>query len=363
MPKIIILTDFDGTMTGMEGLTTTETRFYQSLLNGYVEGKIQPYYQPTFKEPDEVQSLFENEFDKIDANKALLLPPDAITFFCQALSNPDVTIHIITKNRIEYVEALLTFHGFSPEEIARFNIKAQVYKGPTANHIIQSALPDKVLIFDDNEDDCQAMMRGAIKAYSENNRSADAAGCFDWKQHLKSLEINPTQVVVHPITFGKFETYQAKPGCIYLKFESQEQRDAALKKFEELFIYKIDATDLQKYPNAAIYRTSRQDNTIEITGIAQKLIMEARELVAQSSFEPKSSSKDSLLHDVVTGSDKPNPSSLSPAANSIYTKADNLLEKLNEQIGPTAQFNYHPEAKEVAEVLMESLIKAQLQLF
>lgn len=51
MPKVIIFTDFDGTVTGKSGNETVFTEFYQSLLQGYKKDVEQDYKNTPMKDP------------------------------------------------------------------------------------------------------------------------------------------------------------------------------------------------------------------------------------------------------------------------------------------------------------------------
>ena len=122
MTKILVFTDFDGTVTHREGAGTVFSEFYQSLLDIDESLKGKGYKDAPMKE--DLQSLFEQKFGeykedvtftKPDAD--MLMSADAAAFFREALSNPEVKIHIVTRNRRDYIIALFKYQGFSQQDL------------------------------------------------------------------------------------------------------------------------------------------------------------------------------------------------------------------------------------------------------
>ncbi|CEG57567.1 hypothetical protein [Legionella fallonii] len=225
MTKVLIFTDFDGTITSKEGSKTVFGEFYQSLMDGYEVGKIQRNYKHTpLKSPEEVQKIFEAKFGKYDSNfnytqkdTDVLMSADAVAFFKQALNNSSITVKIITKNRQDYIHALLKYHGFSAEEIGKLTIDDTGWK----NNAIHTSLrapenntskPTHIYILDDNPADFDAMVSAAespeygyeatqIKKYNQD------AGQFQWAQYQQDIQaLFPLPVEEQPITPTPIET-------------------------------------------------------------------------------------------------------------------------------------------------------------
>ena len=129
VPLVHIYTDFDGTITAAEGSKAVFSPFFNSLLVGYKEGVEQDYKLTPMQASDVVQSLFEAKFGKYDEHfkqtqedVELLMSPKAVAFFHEALKSSNVKVSIVTRNRHDYIEAMLRYQGFSEHEIAQFNI-------------------------------------------------------------------------------------------------------------------------------------------------------------------------------------------------------------------------------------------------
>lgn len=206
MTKVVVYTDFDGTVTRRVGKDAVFSPFYQSLLN--TVGVIRPDYKTTpMRAPGEIQSLFEQKFgvydedfnhSQVDAD--LLISPEAATFFHEMLKNNDVVIRIVTKNRSEYVNALFKYQGFSDEEIKKLEIKDSGYKFQDVDkdlksfakpsHITQK--PSHILyILDDYELDFTEMVNAAkINMYQEEQIHAyrNEPGTFDWNTYREDIQ-------------------------------------------------------------------------------------------------------------------------------------------------------------------------------
>lgn len=207
MTKVVIYTDFDGTVTRRPGSQAVFTEFYQSLLQGYKEKVEQDYKHTPMKDPKEVQSLFEAKFGKYDEHfdhtqqdVDFLMTPDAVEFFHKILKNDDVTVNIVTKNRVEYIKALFKYHGFSEKEINQLTILDSGYKFDDVNSQLgqQKDKASRIYILDDSEADYSEMLRAAkCKGYGEEEiRGYNLQpGQFKWTQYLKDIEeIAPPKV-------------------------------------------------------------------------------------------------------------------------------------------------------------------------
>lgn len=129
MTGIIIYSDFDGTLTQRAGQDTIISAFYQSLLEGYKPGVEQFYREPPLKSEAEVQQLFTAKFGKYDtdfdhqqADADLLICPEAVTLLHEVLKNDQIRVRIVTKNRKDYIQAMLQYQGFTPEEMFKLEI-------------------------------------------------------------------------------------------------------------------------------------------------------------------------------------------------------------------------------------------------
>lgn len=217
MTKILIFTDFDGTITGREGLKTVLDDFYQSLMVGYIAEKRQNYKMATLQPSEEVQKIFEKKFGKYTRNfnygqkdADILMSANAVAFFKQAVNNPAVTVKIITKNRQDYIQEVLKYHGFTQEEISKIIIDDTGHKERAVHESLNAEQnsepkPSHIYILDDNESDFGAMVTAAespkygyqaeqIKKYNQK------PGQFQWAQYQQEIHaLFPTPVEEHPM--------------------------------------------------------------------------------------------------------------------------------------------------------------------
>lgn len=198
MTKILVFTDFDGTVTHREGAGTVFSEFYQSLLDIDESLKGKGYKDAPMKE--DLQSLFEQKFGeykedvtftKPDAD--MLMSADAAAFFREALSNPEVKIHIVTRNRRDYIIALFKYQGFSQQEIENITImdsgvKYNDVKAELKRHRDKA---DFVYVLDDNLGD-YTVMKNAVtdNHYAEMQicGGQNRPGEFTWKDYQKELQ-------------------------------------------------------------------------------------------------------------------------------------------------------------------------------
>lgn len=201
MTKILVFSDFDGTITGRAGKETVFCPFYESLMvDAKTKKSPDDYHSPAFKKPHELQSIFEIKFGKYDTSfnynqpdADLLMSADTVAFFKAALNTPEVTINIISKNRKDYIYALFRYHGFTEDEISRLLIDdsgwkaVAVYQSLTLPENISNK-PSCLYILDDSSVDFEQMVSTAknpmfgflpeqIKEYNKQ------PGQFDWKQY------------------------------------------------------------------------------------------------------------------------------------------------------------------------------------
>lgn len=199
MPKVIIFTDFDGTVTGRSGNETVFTEFYQSLLQGYKKDVEQDYKNTPMKDPIEAQALFEAKYGKYNENfdhdqqdVDFLMSPEAVVFFHEVLKNDDVTVNIVTKNRAEYIKAVFKYQGFSDEEIEKLTILESGYKFNDVNSQLNypTERANRVYILDDSPTDYAEMLR-AVKGRGYNEEEIRGycknPGEFEWSQYLEDV--------------------------------------------------------------------------------------------------------------------------------------------------------------------------------
>lgn len=232
MTNVIIYSDYDGTLTQRSGNKTVFTPFYQSLLQGYKTGVTQDSYKnPPLKSETEVQELFEakfgkydNHFDHTQIDADMLISADAVTFLHEILKNEQIKLRIITKNRKDYIQAMLQYQGFTSEEINKIIIFDSGLK-------MQSVLTDlqpyphkevrKIYILDDSKPDFGQMLR-AVKIRGFKDEQIQQynlmPGQFEWSsyQHnIQQLFSIPTEIsdeVVHQTTITTIQpTEESKP--------------------------------------------------------------------------------------------------------------------------------------------------------
>lgn len=200
MTHIVIYTDFDGTVTGKVGSTTVFSPFYQSLLAGYSAGKIQDYKQTAMKSRAEVQQLFEEKFglfndsfDYTQNDTRMLMSADAVTFFHELLKKEQVTINIITRNRADYITALLSYQGFSEEEIKKISIDDSGYKFDAVNRNLNWLKEKPAYLYildDDGKFDYPAMYEAAqLNSYKADQIRGynELPGQFNWSTYQKDI--------------------------------------------------------------------------------------------------------------------------------------------------------------------------------
>ena len=205
MTKVVIYTDFDGTVTSREGNKAVFTPFYQSLLIGYEAGKVQDYKHTLMKSDEDVQKLFLEKFgiynDQFDFNKPdadMLMAPSAIQFFHGLLNCDEVSINIVTKNRAEYIKALFKYQGFSDSEINKLNIMQSGNKFLDVNRDLQQRTkrnqqPSFLYILDDFNADYSAMITAAqINSYREDQIKGftNKPGTFAWETYLEEVRLD-----------------------------------------------------------------------------------------------------------------------------------------------------------------------------
>ncbi|KTD39066.1 Dot/Icm T4SS effector [Legionella moravica] len=218
MTKVVIYTDFDGTVTSRAGSKAVFTPFYQSLLVGYEEGKTQDYKRTPMKSVDAIQELFVTKFgeytEQFDFNKPdadMLMAPSAVQFFHELLANDQVSINIVTRNRSEYVNALFKYQGFSDSEINKLTFMESGFKFEDVDRDLKvrdlrGQRPSSLYILDDARSDFLAMRDAArLNSYTDEQTKAfnKEPGQFEWNLYLDDVKadiLRPEALIVEPNT-------------------------------------------------------------------------------------------------------------------------------------------------------------------
>lgn len=232
MTNVIIYSDYDGTLTQRSGNNTVFTPFYQSLLQGYKTGVTQDSYKtPLLKSETEVQELFaakfgkyDNHFDHTQVDADMLISADAVTFLHEILKNEQIKLRIITKNRKDYIQAMLQYQGFTPEEINKMiifdsGLKMQSVLTDLQPHLHKEV--SKIYILDDSKPDFGQMLRAvSIRGFKDEQIQPYnlMPGQFEWSsyqrdiQQLFSISTELSDEVVHQTTITTIQpSEESKP--------------------------------------------------------------------------------------------------------------------------------------------------------
>ena len=238
MVNIVIYSDFDGTATSQVGLNTINSAFYQSLLEGYTPGVIQNYSEARLKSTEVVQRLFLEKFGQylgthnptLDDNR-LLMSPNAVSFFREALASPHIKVNIVSKNREDYIKEMFRYQGFSAEEISKLTIMSMTIKRTSVKEDLMSlpANPNRHLfIFDDDMADYNQMCWAALDCnYSVDN----IHGCYHppeedaWLSNLKEVQETLNQILQHRFEPIKNTTLLKKNGHFKVTPRSSSKSD------------------------------------------------------------------------------------------------------------------------------------------
>lgn len=193
--------DFDGTLTGLEGRQVVNSELYKSLL----KDPGVKYGNAEFKPLSEMLVLLRADFSN-GFHLGMKLTTHAKEFLQAALTDENIVPVIITRNRREYVNAILAFEGLTSEQLNRLIIK-DVSDMMNTSHRHKYDLVAKVLkelkateddiykIYDDSPKDRQEMLDAISNDIFHNNLSqaeVDApnflSGQCPWKQELETLQ-------------------------------------------------------------------------------------------------------------------------------------------------------------------------------
>lgn len=120
MALTLIFTGFDFVLTKRSYFNTVTSDFYRSLHIGEPQDLFINNW--VMKDFDTVCQLFKTHFDGKMNDQDMLLNPQAQDFLRHALSNKEVKISLLTSHSPSYIEALLTYQGFSSEDFGKLTI-------------------------------------------------------------------------------------------------------------------------------------------------------------------------------------------------------------------------------------------------
>src|SRR3990167_9684115 len=112
LPRLRCYLDFDGTLTGIAGGNLVNSAFYRNLQKNYGEDYVTAKFKSGM--PDILEHVLGDPLLKLVAEQ-IRVSPAAITFLKDMLTQ-GADIHIISKNRSEYIQAVMKVCGLSDDE-------------------------------------------------------------------------------------------------------------------------------------------------------------------------------------------------------------------------------------------------------
>lgn len=206
MPVVLIMTDFDGTITGIPGFNVVNSNFFRLLTVPNNEGAPFDYSVTKMKSESEIDALFVKEFGEYalrqteaKGDRRFLMTDEVVRFMQEALSSDEVRVHIITLNRDEYVRAQFRYHGFTPTEIGKLKISAMLNKEHVVFHDLALFNKDQIAqiyVLDDSLTDFNAMTK-AVTNQSLGERLIaynKSPGSFLWDCYLQDIKTTLSKV-------------------------------------------------------------------------------------------------------------------------------------------------------------------------
>ena len=184
--KIIVFTDFDGTITGIPGNNLINSEEYKNLFNRG-ESKSYDKYEGLKKEPD----LSNNLGLLINKTPQANISEQATKFLKAAIQN-NIDIVIVSKNREDYIRLLLKKNNIDDSKI---NINCQKPKNEVVNTYIENnnlnASNSAVIVLDDYLYDFNKMNdsvnnKNLIVIYAENKTPEEYPNV--WSDLLGKIE-------------------------------------------------------------------------------------------------------------------------------------------------------------------------------
>lgn len=184
MPKKLILIDFDGTLTNVEGNKLIRQSIFG---NCFKPPLIVPsaYTNSAINSPSSIAKQFKQE--KSPNVEPFLLNNEAVDFLKNFLDQDEFLVSIISKNRKSYIEGILQYHQFSIEQILQLHIHAideAKTKPVLAVEVLKNSLEEceDVFIIDDSSKDINEIVE-AIKIFKALNNLS-----FNIKSFVKGIE-------------------------------------------------------------------------------------------------------------------------------------------------------------------------------
>ena len=222
LPRLRCYLDFDGTLTGIAGGNLVNSAFYRNLQKNYGEDYVTAKFKSGM--PDILEHVLGDPLLKLVAEQ-IRVSPAAITFLKDMLTQ-GADIHIISKNRSEYIQAVMKVCGLSDDEVSRMLIHDTNDmgrmpiggKGSVVRQVESRGPAEVTLVCDDSPEDLKLM----VEAVSSKGRMSYIAkpGEFSWEKitsdvklamaHADSqpLETNATAVVGSVGLFTPHKTAQ-----------------------------------------------------------------------------------------------------------------------------------------------------------
>lgn len=182
--------DFDGTLTGRSGSRTVGQSIYKSLK----KNEEQDYVWAEFKE--DLPTILKTHISKMQ-ELDMLVSPAAIAYLKAISADPDTEVVIISKNRLQYIRAVLEVSGLELtliNKIIIYDIKDMKSVGEKDDVIRmheQRGSAEKVTFCDDDAGDAMRMeaalarYKDAVKGFHRQPND------FKWDEILKETLSNP----------------------------------------------------------------------------------------------------------------------------------------------------------------------------
>jgi hypothetical protein len=166
---VIVIVDFDGTCTGKPGKETINSKCFKRCK---LESN-EHYSRATLESESNMVAILKEEISEDDS---LGIKPTTNAFLTTLFANPNARIHIVSKNRKEYINAVLLAAGFDEGQINNIEIydikTGGADKLVTAKEILSSYenVPiNAIFIADDDENDF-SNLQYAADSFLENQQ-------------------------------------------------------------------------------------------------------------------------------------------------------------------------------------------------
>jgi len=219
--KLIVFTDFDGTLTGLPGRSLMTHQFYE-----YVSDKC--INEAGIRNEEKIQKAFA-KLKTESPQSPIFMSKDAVEFLHGMLARPNVKVNIISRNVRWYIEAVLKYQGFTPDEMGRLTIMGpSPHKGKAVELLCKKQLEDStqaVYVLDDDPRDRTAMedaVRSARPSLEEVYVPNQKAGEFQWGLYLRTIQNGlptiqcPPQSQAVPVAVNSSEVKNAEQGAILI---------------------------------------------------------------------------------------------------------------------------------------------------